>query len=129
MTRLTRKVNYDGIHYGSPNGIPCDNLEHLEKVYTKLGQLEDIESNLGIDLVKLLNTRQCYCKCDVDTTQLDANGEVSYVLLRNHIVLLNKFAVCIDSKKILCGSPNNCRTYYLRDYGKTWAFTKEELEK
>lgn len=52
MTRLTRKVYYNGTHYGSPDGIPCDNLEHLEKVYTKLGQLEDIQEELGIDLIK-----------------------------------------------------------------------------
>lgn len=50
--RLTRKVNYSGEHYGSPNGIPCDNLKHLEKVYTKLGQFEDIEEELRIDLIK-----------------------------------------------------------------------------
>lgn len=125
MERLTRKVYYDGIHYGSPNGIPCDNLEHLEKVYTKLGQLEDIEEELGIELIPLLKTKKFYVKDNVWNYLKDDDYGISYQKSsRTEIFLQDKYAICFDSKEILLGS----KTYKLEDYGKTWALTREELE-
>lgn len=115
MTRLTRKVNYDGIHYGSPDGIPCDNLEHLEKVYTKLGQLEDIEEELGIDLItlfKALKQGYIYYPINCPNDCYKYKIECIYMKPRIHLYVADGVGGC-----------------YMEDYGKTWALTKEELEK
>lgn len=54
MNRLTKKYFIGSGVYGSPKGTSCDDLYFLHKVYNKLGQLEDIEKELGIDLVRFL---------------------------------------------------------------------------
>lgn len=116
MTRLTRKVNYDGIHYGSPNGILCDNLEHLEKVYTKLGQLEDMEEELGIDLItyiKAIRQQKVWVLYNGKLLQPDL------VFWSSHT--FNK--LCLWFIK----DDRHIKVSY-EDYGKTWALTREELE-
>ena len=98
--RLTRKVNwqYNGktLHY-----LASSSLNEDIKRSQKLGQLEDIEDELGIDLIILFKA-------------------------------LDKGIYCKDS-----GYTKNERLYHygadkfydFKDYGKTWALTKEELEK
>lgn len=83
---------------------------YRKKIHTKLGQLEDIEEELGIDLVTLFKA------------------------LKNGIVLAKSLIeVDVDLNDIRFGelsySLNSEDTYYiyLKDYGKTWALTKEEL--
>ena len=80
----------------------------------KLGQLEDIADNLGIDLVTFLKAftqediylkdkKNNVCCCDYEVTyNRDKNGWYF--------------------KSILLGK------FYFKDYGKTWALTEKELE-
>lgn len=75
-------------------------------MYDKLHDLEDIEDELGIDLIilfKALNDGIYYCDktYTVDEKLYITNGEI-YNYARDKWV-------------------------YLKDYGKTWALTKEEL--
>jgi len=77
----------------------------------KLGKLEDIEEEFGIDLIKLLKAKTIYTKhkeiskCIVE----DINFEFKYIRYNY--------------------SYQYSYTEYFKDYGKTWAFTREELEK
>ena len=102
MSRLTEKKNnkyvYDDIYCG----------KHIDK----LGQIEDIEEELGIDLLiiakavlKGVYVKHPYNSIDYEPFRID------YV---------------IDYKTneewiLVCGM-------YIKDYGKIWALTKEELE-
>lgn len=115
MERLTRKVYYSGTHYGSPNGIPCDNLEHLEKVYTKLGQLEDIEEELEIDLIKYLKA---------------IRQQKVWVLYNGKIITTDVVYWTSDifNKLYLWFIDGEPMVVSCEDYGKIWALTKEELE-
>ena len=101
----------------------CDNQGNLEKVdyieikdkklaEEKLCQLEDIEEELGIDLITLFK----------------AQTEGFYVKTVCGIfsVLLSEWRFNLIKKEIhrITFSDH----YYFKDYGKTWALTKEELE-
>ena len=57
MKRLTQKMLYDGEELYGSIGVPCDDLKYLKLIYDKLGQLEDIEEELGIDLIALLKAQ------------------------------------------------------------------------
>lgn len=117
--RLTRKVNNEQLkeakEFGEPFVREYEKNDYCELEGTcdrdrlnKLGQLEDIEESLGIELTiigKALLQGDIYVK------------EVGFV----------KFHITGDS--IYCLG-NNRETIFLnlRDYGKTWALTREELE-
>lgn len=81
--------------------------------HAKLGQLEDIEEELGIDLTTLFKALKKGVYFENDK--------------KHHVVALD------------LGSSGNYRlsyeitdglfeSVYTKDYGKTWALTKEELE-
>jgi len=82
----------------------------------KLGQLEDFEEELGIDLITLFKALRngVYYKLNlgqaekVDDVSLNCCVSTGYFI---HFEYLN-YDICLDTK----------------DYGKTWALTKEELE-
>ena len=112
--RLTRK---ESGHYAYENqiivngdaiGVHYEMGGHVDK----LGELEDIEEELGIDvtiLFKALKQRFVYCL---------HNGKICCML------------VCIEYYKDIgftIGSVSG-DTYKIEDYGKTWAFTEEELK-
>ena len=80
----------------------------------KLGQLEDIEEQLGIDLITLFKAFKNGCYgiqngkiYKMNIVRLDSQDKESIILFRN---------------KHYGGE-----CYLLKDYGKTWALTKEEL--
>lgn len=91
------------------NYIVPDNEENIiTKSLNKLGQLEDIEEELGIDLITLFKALKngVWVKAFV--------GIVFIQVSCNYFAFLNnEIAPMI---------------YYFKDYGKTWALTKEELE-
>ena len=115
--RLTYKIN-------DKEYAPCKNTGW--KTFDKLGQLEDIEDELGIDLiilfkalkngvyVRLLDyTKPTFKKTFIDSYNMNIKSE--NIDIRRDI-LYNGFD--------LTGG----HLYYFKDYGKTWALTKEELE-
>lgn len=84
-----------------------DGLDNLDPIVNKLGQLEDIEEELGIDLMTLFKAlREGF---------VDGNGEYHHFsnLFVDNIEIFDSY------EKV---------SLYLKDYGKTWALTKEELE-
>jgi len=107
----------------------CDKQGNLTKVdyieikdkklaEEKLCQLEDIEDELGIDLITLFNVLK------------DKKVWVVYAERISRFYITN-----IDIKKVIITGEINIgkyacfeKTYNIKDYGKTWALTKEELE-
>lgn len=111
--RLTKKSGY---HYYSYGVKEKENKNGLKRQYgksiTKLGQLEDVEDELGIDLVtlfKALKQGGVYVK----------NG-----ITEDTAIKMRSFQICGDNSGITIWSQIRLNA---EDYGKTWALTKEEL--
>jgi len=88
-----------------------NSYNHSRLGIDKLGQLEDIEEDLGIDLVKLLSAKSIFVvECDeIYESQ-------------------TPFVDCVNKQILLAHYTTITEDYDFKDYGKTWAFTKEELK-
>lgn len=125
MNRLTRKIGT----------IYCKTIPNKEKltleerkhesfkitnaIYDKFGKLEDLEEELGIDLFTLFKAKQIYWRIRyIDT------GEYSEIKKsdRVHLDLKNRDLKVYEEYDDFGFSLD------LKDYGKTWSLTKEELE-
>jgi len=82
--------------------------------YNKLADLEDIEDELGIDLITLFKALK--------------QGHV-FVLKNSEIVMSCDYNLGLTglTYDLFCKDIN--RWLLVKDYGKSWALTKEELEK
>ena len=112
MERLTEKNNgntpYNQTEYPYLAGADINDITN------KLGELEDIEQELGIPLEVLFKA----LKEGVWTNEYEKR-DGRKIWLRNY-----------DGKLILEVSNRFCfDVYYPKDYEVTWALTKEELEK
>ena len=126
MSRLTNKkcYRYEDFVFSLRNKLITPN-EIDNSIYKKLKILEDIEEELGIDLITLFkalingiwtNQEQCYGD--------EKQGKIRFFQVR---LLLEENAVgCIHNS--MWKGKEVIRTLYFKDYGKTWALTKEELE-
>lgn len=86
----------------------------LSDCVQKLGQLEDIEDELGIDLITLFkaNLKGVYLKdLDVKFPVMLRMGEFNHAISLHTSTHLGNVMLKVE------------------DYGKTWALTKEELER
>ena len=114
MKRLTENINGEIM-------IPKKNIinGNLKPFFDKLGRLEDIEEKMKCPL-------DIYYKMCIEGTELyyarhndikqDFHKYIYYVDFNNRVC----FCLYINTRL----SP----LYYLDEYGKTWALTKEELE-
>lgn len=98
-----------------------DDEIHFEKqteCNNKLGQLEDLEEELGIDLITLFKALKngVYCKDEY------GGEEKEFHDVRG----IEKNGLSVVSN--ICEYPECDWTEYFKDYGKTWALTKGELE-
>lgn len=101
--------------------------DNFNAEYSKLADLEDIEDELGIDLITLfkaiMNDGLVYIKFD-DNLSKCFNGNNIFVI---DIGICCKWNFkCYPCFTVPFGTFEV--TFYLKDYGKTWALTKEELE-
>ena len=91
----------------------------FNKIYRKLSQLEDIEEELGIDLITLFKAQQIYWRIKyIDTgeySEIKKSYRVHYDFTRKQFLVYWEYDYFGFSLE-------------LKDYGKTWALTKEELE-
>lgn len=114
--RLTKKEE--------PPKVPCYveiqeehwKTKHRQQAIDKLGQLEDIEDELGIDLITLFKAlKQKYI----------------YVLLEGEKINMS-FEYSLEQNGGFyywwCEEDDICHYYEIKDYGKTWALTKGELK-
>lgn len=119
--RLTRKSlnGYNGYYQEC-----CD----------KLGQLEDIEEKLGTDFLLLdkICQKGVYCfKESIEKFKSKRYGEISHI--PNSGIHIQFFGVFKEKRMgvSIMGYIESKNSYYtlpMKDYGKTWALTKEELE-
>ena len=103
--RLTEKANDKICDYDIKKGCLC-------KAIDKLGQLENIEDELGIDLITLFKilTIGFYYK-GISTSGIEYIGFARMKRVdRNYMRVNNK-------------------PYYFKDYGKTWSLDKNDLTK
>lgn len=106
-----------------------EKIECKELIETELKRLEDIEEELGIDLItlfKVLNSKELYKK-GVFTNFVTKPEEKIVKREFKQIYLIN----FLDAKEIRIEIVGNSyrEALYFENYGKTWALTKEELEK
>ena len=117
--RLTKKTENGYFHklFGnSPIYTQKQMISDLDDIVQKLGQLEDIEDELGIDLITLLKALKDGVYYKLNLGQAEKVGDVSLNYCAStgyfiHFEYLN-YDICLDTK----------------DYGKTWALTNEESE-
>ena len=88
-------------------------LSYPEQAIDKLGQLEDIEEELGIDLITLFKL--------LDAVYVYSYGHTDIVRCLNDLVSLYDKSITIYNGTCVVSYP-------LSEYGKSFALTKEELE-
>lgn len=117
MNRLTMKIS-EGF-YTAPNIANTDELKY------KLGQLEDIEEELGcpLDIIfKALKNNKVRAIHPINKNIEEAVYVTLYYLGQQWCLGFNSFVW--NEKERKCDSWD----LFLKDYKKTWALTKEELE-
>ena len=119
--RLT-KMREDGFYelkkeqeiYGEENGI---------RLVQIVGKYEDIEDELGVSLATLIKIFKASCSGQTVFVKYDSDGDYERVIYK---VCLSDDYNGVILKTIKGGALLS--DYKFKDYGKTWALTKEELE-
>ena len=115
--RLTR---YDDENrYYRPCDYESDKQSTILKLCKKLGQLEDIEEELGIDLItlfKILKRKKIYWVNEY-------NKKIQQMIMYGECDLMGIFVYEKGFEYPECS-----KHLLYKDYGKTWALTKEELQ-
>ena len=121
MSRLTNKkcYRYEDFVFSLRNKLITPN-EFDNSIYKKLKILEDIEEELGINLIKAVEL----------CVQVNSK-KVVYTKERwgiDTIKILDELDVELFNHRLYKNSRGVYVSLDLFDYGKTWALTKEELE-
>ena len=127
MNRLTKKSNsvLEAIEYQLIDEKEnLDANEGIKKIpvlaTNKLGKLEDIEEELGIDLIKAVEL----CK-QVNSKKVVYSKERGGI---ETIKILDELDIELFSHRLYKNFGGVYVSLDLYEYGKTWALTKEELE-
>ena len=124
MARLTCKPDETINHYYYETSKETEKEDKIT-ILNKLGKLEDIEERIGIDLIKLFDGLN------------EINSSI-YIIHKGSIINvpvrfgdINFYDGCgpIGNGKPIYFFDLKEGQYFFKDYGKTWAFTKKELEK
>ena len=91
-----------------------DNLDAYRDIVNKLGQLEDIEEGLGINLATLSKAIK-----GIEHRSVYNVEEKNYVFVNTIIYYEND---------LIIKGYAECSTFLVKDYGVTWVLTKGELE-
>ena len=104
---------------GLIDGVKTDDISYLER-YKKLSQLEDIEDELGIDLLTLFKAIEngIWFKKGKKRIVKDKPDGLTKCALENGFQYIKRDGWRLDCVNGLIET---------KDYGKTWALTKEEL--
>ena len=91
--------------------------QYAMQLFDKLHQLEDIEEELGIELTLYF---KIYKRC--------LKNKPIYYIKNNQIVKSSPRVECCLGAVAEYVGDYGADNYDFRDYGKTWALTKEELK-
>ena len=122
MNRLTKKAQFvrDLI---TGKEIKYISNESDQMCVDKLGALENIEEEIGIDLITLFNIdKQLNTKKEIWFKNWDDEIDASYRDESDYYIIDLKHKAFVK----IAYEPLDY--FYFKDYGKTWALTKEELE-
>lgn len=123
VSRLTTKTSIMGrkhdLQYGcAKNWKKVERYYLIENAVDKLGELEDIEEELGIDLITLFTAKK---------------EGIYYKTINHNIYYISKNCLClefnyewelwVENHSILEGL-----LIHLKDYKKTWALCMEDLK-
>lgn len=97
------------------------NVEAREEMYDKLFELENIEEELGIDLISAVNI------CKKVNNQKYVYVKESYGI--NKLTISDNLDVELFNHRLYANSRGIETSLDLKNYGKLWALTKEKLEK
>lgn len=94
------------------------------KIRNKLFELENIEDELGVNLKTLFTALRNGMFASMYGEEVEKGTETIFIKPE-------KIEFCFLDKclKYWWGLPCDVSIYYFRDYGKTWALTKDELNK
>lgn len=112
--RLTDKNKIKELITLEKNKVLMTDADYKE---LKLGKLENIEEELGIELITLFKALKngIYRK--------DDNGKIYYFDLKGSVLDFNEKMIVDNPIDDIYGE-----TFLLKDYGTTWSLVKEELE-
>ena len=128
MSRLTYKldepIETKYLHYDymkiADYDIDKGNSRRItnDRIYNKLGELEDIEEELGIDLITLFTAKK-------EGIYYKAINHTIYYISKNCLCLEFNYEweLWVENHSILEGL-----LIHLKDYKKTWALCKEDLK-
>lgn len=91
----------------------------LDSVH-KLGQLEDIEEKLGIDLITFFKAME-------EDIWIKWNDKIMFVRYDDKYPVFCE-GILFCTVRNVCDKDHESYCLSIDDYGKTWALTKEELE-
>ena len=121
MNRLTRKIKgYYSVDLRTCLPMGYEQIENSNACVDKLGKLEDIEEELGIDLIKAVEL----CKQVNIKKVVYTKDEWGYYPIK----FIDELDIELFSHRLYKNARGICLSLDLYDYGKTWALTKEELE-
>lgn len=96
------------------------NVKAREEMYDKLFELENIEEELGIDLILSVNI------CKKVNNQKYVYVKESYGVSK--LIFLDNLDVELFNHRLYVNSRGIVTSLDLKDYRKLWALTREELE-
>ena len=101
-----------------------DEYDQFNEVCNKLGQLEDIEDELGIDLITLFKALKN------GIYRFNENKEVIFERIEHYVPYMKEQLHTRGRLSIIHGviSEEKEKHFAIKDYGKTWALTKDELK-
>ena len=120
MNRLTKKAQFVR-NLITGKEIKYISNESDQMCVDKLGTLEDIEEELGIDLITLFNIDK----------QLNTKKEIWFKIedeIEENLRFDSYYIIDLKHKAFVKIEYEPLDYLYFKDYGKTWALTKEELE-
>lgn len=117
-TRLTEKNIKSGIYYPLETEPTYDECKII--CVQKLGKLEDIEDELGIDLITLFKALDL--KQPIFVKDFQGACEFDDTIVSSKFITNGKQLALVDNLS------QESMYLNLDEYGKTWALTKEELD-
>ena len=96
----------------------------IEMATYKLSQLEDIEDELGIDLITLFRAM----KDGIWVKEKHLPKSPIRFIIPDELVFDTEYLYQLKFCRGYTKLRETCYPFYFKDYGKTWALTKEELE-